>query len=133
MGPAEFMKQFGFQGLTNGGSVTRKISGDRLVKISLSENNGETCPTRGHYVSLKVEVVNTKTGPVDSSLFLFDNFLRVRKDDRKDYPGRCGGRAFQVISSCGWKWYIAEPKSVEPLVHAVNEYVGFFLTFGEQE
>jgi len=126
MGPAEFMKKFGFEGLANGGSVTRKISGDRVVRVSLSESNGVTCPTEGHYVSLRVEVVGTKAGPIDSSLFLFDDFLRSRKDDRKDYPGRSGGRTFQVISSCGWGWYIAEPKSVEPLVHAVNEYIEFF-------
>ena len=121
-----FFKTFGFKGEYNGASCARKLSGNRIARISLSDENGRTISTQGHYVSLKVEVVDVTTGPIDRQLFVFDDHLTERSDNRTDYPGTGGGRAFQVIAYCGWEWYIAVPKTVKPLVNAVNKYVKMF-------
>jgi len=120
-----FLKTFGFKGEYNGKTCTRKLSGGRIARISLSERNGRTCPTQDCYTSLEVEIVGTKTGPIDKTLFVFDEHLTERKDTRTDYPLR-GNRAFMVLAYCGWGWYIAVPKSVKPLVDAVEKYIGMF-------
>ncbi len=122
-----FLKTFGFKGVYNGLSCTRKISDGRIARITLSEENGRGIPTSETYVSLKVEIIGTKTGLIDKAMFSFDDHLptKTRTDGRKDYPIG-NNRTFQVISHCGWEWYIAIPKSVLPLTQAVDEYIGMF-------
>jgi hypothetical protein len=122
---AEFFKTFGFKGEYNGASCARKISGDRVARVSLSDENGVSLSTQGHYVSLKVEIVFAN-GSIDRQLFVFDDHLAERSDKRTDYPTGGKGRVFQVIAYCGWEWYIAVPKTVKPLVVAVNKYIKMF-------
>lgn len=123
-----FLRTFGFEGEYTGRTCTRKIDGDRIARIILSESNGETYPTQGHYVSLEVEIIGTKVGRIDKALFVFDQILNTnqREDDRKDYPIK-GNRTFQVLTCCGWRWYIAVPKDIKPLVEAVEKYIGMFV------
>ena len=123
----DFLRRFGFEGLYNGLSVTRKLDEDRLATISLSTSNGQTLPTSGHYVSLKVKVVDKRKGKIDEQTFVFDDHLDKgdRKDKRTDHPDG-GGRTFQVIEYCGWDWYIAVPRSLGPLKGAVEGYLLMF-------
>lgn len=127
-GATAFLKAFGFQGLYNGTSVTRKLSGGRIARISLSEYGGRGLPTSGTYISLKAEIVNIKEGPIDSALFVFDDHLdrSRRMDKRPDHPGFTRSRTFMVIDHCGWDWYIAVPKETKPLIKAVEDYIGLF-------
>lgn len=121
-----FFKTFGFKGDLNGVSCTRRLSGNRVARISLSEKNGVSISTQGHYVSLQVEIIDVVTGLIDKQLFVFDDHLTERSDKRADYPIGGEGRVFQIISSCGWEWYIAIPATVKPLVKAVEKYVKMF-------
>jgi len=126
--PTEFLRTFGFKGQYNGLAVTRKIDAARVARISLSTSNGrQTIPTHGHYVSLKVEIVDIHKGALDSAVFAFDDHLDTakRKDGRQDYPIQ-GCRTYMVIDHCGWGWYIAVPKSTAPLKKAVADYIGMF-------
>lgn len=124
----EFLRAFGFQGQYNGKSVTRKLSGGRIARISVSEYGGRGLPTSGTFISLKVEIVNIKEGPIDSALFVFDDHLdrSRRTDNRGDFPGRSDSRTYMVLDHCGWGWYIAVPKDTKPLVKAVEDYIGLF-------
>jgi len=123
----DFLRAFGFEGEYNGLAVTRKIDPDRIARISLSTNNGQTVPTHGHYVSLKVEIVDIRKGPLDTAIFVFDDHLdgTKRTDSRGDYPIP-GTRTYLVIDHCGWGWYIAVPRSTKPLTQAVEAYISFF-------
>ena len=72
-----FFRTFGFKGEYNGASCTRKLSGNRIARISLSDENGRTLSTQGHYISLKVEIVDVTTGPIDRQMFVFDDLIKL--------------------------------------------------------
>lgn len=97
------------------------LDSDRVVKIELLESSQSVG-------SVRVTVLNKKTGPVDATVFSFTDHLSAdmkdRTDDRSDFERTpsawCGhGRH-------GWEWYIAVPKTTRPLCAAIEEHVRFF-------
>jgi len=97
----------------------------RLARIELS-----TRGTVGHYPGFLVSIVSPTAGPIDKKYFRFDDYmsreLEHRKDDRDNWPMSADGLCFHVCDHCGWKWYIAEPKTTKPYCEAVETYIGLF-------
>ena len=75
-----------------------------------------------HYVGVEVTILNKGTGHVDSNFFHFDHHLSERSDTRSDYTD-----GFQIVSTCGWSWYIAKPATVQPLMDAIWGYIQLFV------
>jgi hypothetical protein len=90
--------------------------GERVARIDLSTNGAADL-----YVGFRVTVLNTRKGKIDEKFFAFNDYLSERADDRSDYKG-----GFEVYPGCGWGWYIAVPKTTEPLVRAIEQYLMVF-------
>lgn len=101
-----------------------RLDDDRVARIELATRG--TC---GKYEGFMVTVLNKREGRVDEKFFAFDDYLSSkmsdRSDQRGDYP-RGDNPCFHVISSCGWGWYIAEPKSTVRFTVAVDLYLDMF-------
>jgi len=106
--------------LTFGTTLFMFFGNATFAKIELTEK-GLGPPTLGTYVGLEASIVNIRTGLIDRQLFLFEDLLDERKDEKRDYKG-----GFCVVAHCGWKWYIAVPKSTNRLTSAVMTYVNMF-------
>lgn len=98
------------------GAGIKKLSGDRLVKYSMSQGR-----CGGDYVGVLVEIINKNSGVLDRLVFNFDEHLKAPKCD-KNNPH------FHVIEHCGWQWYINQPSTVNVrnMVNAINSYVSFY-------
>lgn len=96
-----------------------ELSSNRVAKLSLHYPS-----TVGHHSGFRVEIFNKKSGRIDTKFFRFDDFLdrSARTDDRKDYPLGTN-TCFQVIDHCGWRWYIAQPRTTKPFCEAVEKYI----------
>ena len=101
-----------------------RLDDDRRVRLTLTE----PASVGGEFVGFRARVLSKRTGTIDERRFDFDQYLdhRDRTDGReKDYP-LSGGETFVVIPHCGWGWYIARPRSTEPFVRAVADWIALF-------
>lgn len=125
----DFMKELAFEiPITwRDASGTHRMDDDRHVNLSII-TRGHT----SHYTGVNVRVMHKKSGEIDRKFFLFDNFLdrHARSDNRElqdngrpDYPLNNTCCCFQVISTCGWFWYIAVPKTTRPFCEAVEGWI----------
>lgn len=82
--------------------------------------------TQNHYPALRLKIVSKVHGEIDSKLFIFNDYLSPamvnRSDTREDRPGNfyawCHGG-----HGSDFDWYIATPKTLEPLLTAIREYI----------
>ena len=90
-------------------------SDERFVKVSLYDRS--EC-----IMGLIVEIVSKTRGVLDRKEFLFSDHLSSdmehRTDNRKEHSSIHGWRKDGEI-----EWYIATPKTVEPLMSAVLTYL----------
>lgn len=101
-----------------------QMKNGNIAKIELHEYG-----TMGTYPGFRVQIISKKSGIVDSKFFEFDDYLdrkENRVDDQDDYPNSPRNGCFMVISHCGWKWYIAEPKTTRPFCEAIESYISNF-------
>ena len=79
-----------------------------------------------HYDALKVEIINKRTGEIDSRLFPFDMLPATeRADDRSEYLiGPHHNKFTAGVVTGSFDWYIAVPKSTDPLVNEIMRYIG---------
>ena len=95
-----------------------QLDADRVAKLEIREVG-----TVDSYNAIVVKICNRKTGVIDEKTFRFDDYLSFepqdRVDDRKDYQG--GFSAW--LHNGALDWYIAKPKSVEPLTKAIEFYI----------
>lgn len=91
------------------------MDGDKLAKVELV-----TSGTRGVYTGVRISVVSTQHGVIDTAVMRFDEVLDIfdRADDRDDYIG-----GYSVRAHCGWKWYIATPTTPADFGFAVYNYI----------
>jgi len=94
------------------------LDADRRAVIELSERNNHT-PYADHFVSFLVKIVSKTNGTITSKLFLFSDYLDIRKrvDARPDFKTN-GFHAWH-----GTEWYIAIPKDTTPLVEAIENWI----------
>lgn len=92
----------------------------RLARIDFA-----TRGTAGQMEGLRVTILDSLCGTIDSKLFAFDDYLSERADDRRDYP-LGGNPTFAVVTHIAWDWYIARPATTAPLTEAVARYVELF-------
>lgn len=100
----------------------RPMSNDRIARLELTNDNGWTTPTSGHFCALSVRIVHVITGEIDRKLFSFQDHLVERSDERADYdrpphvsqsgPGQFG-------------WYIAVPteEAKHRLMKSIADYI----------
>lgn len=77
---------------------------NRIAEITLV-TNGTVDTYRGY----SVKIVNKVTGQITSQTFYFDDYMKERKDGRRDFKG-----GFSIVHHCCERdgvadWYIAEP------------------------
>ena len=98
---------------------------DRRAKVELTIRG-----TRDQYLGFLVTILNKREGEVDRKFFHFDDYLdrsmSARTDGREDYPHNRDCRCYEVAANCGWKFYIAEPRTTRPFCEAVEAYVESF-------
>lgn len=103
-----------------------QLDDDRRAHVVLATDNPYArYPTAGDYTSIVVSIVSKTRGLIQRKVFVFDDYLHERKDDRTDYP-IAGNTTFQVVDHCGWDWYIAVPTSTTPLVQAIDTFLDMF-------
>ena len=79
----------------------------------------ETTGTCDQYTALKVTMISTAAGKVDSHLFRFDEYLTP-----KDAGVVSGLHAWRDGSLC--RWYRTQPVSVDPIIEAISQYLYMF-------
>ncbi len=90
-----------------------------IAEISFS--TGGTCD---RYMQLKVSIQNKTSGAIAENIFVFEDYL-LRREDTSD-----SNVPYMFIwddksrHECGW--YIVHPKSTEPIVVAIFEYIKMY-------
>jgi hypothetical protein len=119
--PALFCKSFGWKRTIKWFDRTgyATLTGNRRAKVELDNQN-----YADHYSAFRVTIINTHEGTVDTKLFRFADYIPYQRVDNRQTDLLT--QPFEVISHCGWEWYIAVPKDVKPLVRAIEEYIEIF-------
>ncbi|MBU8908159.1 hypothetical protein [Desertibacillus haloalkaliphilus] len=81
----------------------------------------------GTYRGFSVSIIHKTNGCITSHVFLFDEYMKKRDDERNDYNG-----GFSIVEDCCRQgtadWYIARPsvREVEAMAHQINVYLNFW-------
>jgi hypothetical protein len=73
--------------------------------------------TSGHYVGLRVTILDTNKGEIDSKTIRWEDHLAM-SDFRKNDDGR-----LVVIDHVGWDWYIRKPVDEKAICLPVERYI----------
>ena len=113
------LKWFGEKGIIPLGQFGQLAPHDqRIAEIVLTEEPRHGMATSGHYVGLKVNIINKQTGKIASALFLFDDYMA---------PCNVPGSMNYVASyDQEWCWYsmrhLPQPNS-SPVIDAIADYL----------
>lgn len=94
---------------------TKAVSHDRVVRVELVSPR-----ISGTYTGFRVQLIHMVNGPIDSKVFAFDDYMKATGTASNSGNGLC------VVDHCGWRWYLAEPKSTKPMVDAIRGYLAAF-------
>ena len=102
-----------------GKSICRSIGRGRLLKVTI-----DTGISADDYDRLVAEIINKDTGPIDSLVFKFKDYLKP--DPACTHPNRGMIDRPHVVEHCGWGWYICPPVSTKPVVDAIEAWAAMF-------
>lgn len=95
-----------------------QIDAQRVARLEVSDRGYSD-----HYGHIEVTIANRVTGTIDVKSFRFNDYLpfdmKDRTDARKDYDGGFYG----WTDNGTLDWYIAKPKSLAPLMLAIQDYI----------
>lgn len=91
--------------------------GGMVVKVSPTD-----CGHQSHWCGLLLEVFSERER-LDGVVVHFDRALERAPDDRPDYTS---GLHIWLNAKGEEDWYIARPKSLDPLALVVNQFVNFW-------
>jgi hypothetical protein len=86
------------------------IGAGRLASIELVTHG-----THEQYEGLNVTITNKAEGKIDAMFFPFNDYLAN------------GGKTLEVISHCGWDWYMQQPVGgTSPIVKAIEKWIEMY-------
>jgi len=121
---AGFLERFQFErGIRWYGNVGYISLNNNVARIELTDRG---CV--GYFDRFNVQIINRAKGQVDSIDFRFDDYFAQssRIDARNDMPKQ-KFHAWASSSDKPLNWYIAFPKSVDPITKAIDEYCNMFV------
>ena len=104
---------------------------NRLATISITEEVKGEQSTSQNYHSLRVTISGKDSGPIDSQLFTFDDFLGDQHIYTKSrgwlLQESLGQYNLSVVGYVVWDWYLFTPENVDPLEDAIADYITLWI------